>query len=113
MNGDALHKIGKRIREIRKVRGFTQESLGEKCGFTFSYIGGIERGENNVSIRNLEKIAVALDVELHEFFIDNTHLKAQAKKNAEIEEMLSILLTLNEKDLKKAKLILNELFKNN
>lgn len=109
--GDALSKVGKRIREIRKAKGYSQESLGEKCGFTFSYIGGIERAENNVSIRNLERIAEALEVELFEFFIDHKDTKRLASKTALAEDVINLLLTLDDKKLKKASSILNEIFK--
>ncbi|CAM4470324.1 helix-turn-helix domain-containing protein [Paenibacillus typhae] len=110
---DALNKIGKRIREIRKARGLSQEALGEKCGFTFSYIGGIERAENNVSIKNLEKIANALNVELYEFFIDLKAERQLSKKLDEFDDVLDMLLSLDSKELKRAKTILKEVFKSN
>ncbi|OMD80418.1 MULTISPECIES: helix-turn-helix domain-containing protein [Paenibacillus] len=109
---DALNKVGKRIREIRKSRGLSQESLGERCGFTFSYIGGIERAENNVSIKNLEKIAHALNVEIYEFFVDHKAENQISKKLDEFDDVLDLLLSLDDKELKRARIILNEVFKN-
>lgn len=47
----------KSIGVLRKERGLSQEALGEKGGFHFSYIGQIERGEKNVSLLNLHKIS--------------------------------------------------------
>lgn len=38
------------------MKGLSQEQLGEICGFRFSYIGGVERGERNISLENIEKI---------------------------------------------------------
>ncbi|PWW02499.1 helix-turn-helix protein [Paenibacillus cellulosilyticus] len=108
---DALTKVGKRIREIRKAKGLSQEKLGEECGFTFSYIGGIERAENNVSIRNLEKIANALNVELYEFFIDLRSERKLAAKAKQVDEIEELLINLDNKQLAKAKTILFEIFK--
>lgn len=108
---DALNRVGKRIREIRKARGLSQEALGEKCGFTFSYVGGVERAENNISIKNLEKIATALNVELYEFFIDHKADKQISKKLDEFDDVLDLLLSLDSKELKRARTILNEVFK--
>lgn len=70
MNEDreVLKLVGARIRALRKERGYSQESLGEKGGFHFSYIGQIERGEKNVSLVNLAKIAESLDVNLIQLF---------------------------------------------
>lgn len=51
-----------RIREWRERRGFSQEELAEKSGFSYSYLSRMERGERNVSLKTLAKIAPALDV---------------------------------------------------
>jgi len=66
---EILVQVGKRIRELRKARGLSQHALAEKCGFTFSYIGGVERAEKNISLINLSKITDALEVGVHQFFI--------------------------------------------
>ena len=54
------------MRELRKAAGFTQESFAEACALDRTYIGGIERGERNVSLRNIEVIARALEVSISE-----------------------------------------------
>ena len=54
------------MRELRKAAGFSQESLADLCGLDRTYIGGIERGERNVSLRNIEVIARALKVSISE-----------------------------------------------
>jgi transcriptional regulator with XRE-family HTH domain len=55
-----LAKFGKRVRHFRKLAGLSQERLADRCGLDRTYIGGIERGERNVSLRNIEIIARAL-----------------------------------------------------
>jgi len=54
--------FGKRVRELRKLRGWSQEEFGLKVALDRSYIGGVERGERNVSLENICLIAAALDV---------------------------------------------------
>ena len=54
--------VGMRVRRLRKKKGWSQEELGYQCGLHRNYIGGIERGERNVAILNLEKLAKALGV---------------------------------------------------
>ncbi|MET1168220.1 helix-turn-helix transcriptional regulator, partial [Bacillus velezensis] len=48
--------VGNRIRELRKAKGWTQEQLAEAAGLHYSYIGGVERGDRNISLETLEKI---------------------------------------------------------
>ena len=60
--------FGRRVRELRKEQGLSQEALALVCALDRTYIGGIERGERNVSLINIEKIAVALGVPVRELF---------------------------------------------
>ncbi len=64
----ALIKLGENIRELRKSRGFSQESFADEAGLDRTYMGGIERGERNIATINLIRIALALDVEVGELF---------------------------------------------
>ncbi|MGL5066045.1 MAG: helix-turn-helix domain-containing protein [Microcoleus sp.] len=57
-----LQQFGDRVRTLRKARGLSQEQLAEKTGLHRTYIGGIERGERNVSLINIVRLAKALDV---------------------------------------------------
>lgn len=59
---DVLKRFGVRVRELRAARGFSQESFAAHCGLDRTYVGGIERGERNLALRNIEAIAKALDV---------------------------------------------------
>jgi transcriptional regulator with XRE-family HTH domain len=50
------------VRRLRQARGFSQEELAERAGVHRTYVGMLERGEKNVTIYNIERIALALDV---------------------------------------------------
>lgn len=54
--------VGRNIRRIRKARGLTQEQLAEEAGMAMRYLSGVERGEENPTLRFLAKIAEALGV---------------------------------------------------
>ena len=69
MGDTALRKFGARVRELREVRGFSQEGLAERVGIHRTYMGGVERGERNPSLRNILRIAKALGVDPAELFV--------------------------------------------
>ncbi|MBU0978292.1 MAG: helix-turn-helix transcriptional regulator [Patescibacteria group bacterium] len=62
-------KFGKRLRVLRKSAQLSQEDLGFKANIHRTYIGAVERGEQNVSLDNIYRLAKALKVELKELFI--------------------------------------------
>lgn len=59
---DFLREIGYRIRELRTERKWTQAQLADACGLHRTFIGSVERGERNVAILSLRKIAKTLRV---------------------------------------------------
>ena len=63
-SSDILQRFGKRVRDLRQRAELSQEDFAERCELDRTYIGGIERGERNVSLRNIEVIASALDMKL-------------------------------------------------
>ena len=54
--------FGRNVRKYRNERGLSQEQLAEKAGLHRTYIGMIERAEKNITLCNMEKIAMALNV---------------------------------------------------
>lgn len=64
----ALVSLGKTIRSLRADRKISQEALAHGASLDRSYMGGIERGEHNITILNLTKIAVQLDLKMSELF---------------------------------------------
>lgn len=69
MKSDINEEVGFNIRRIREKRGLSQEKLAALAGLHRAYIGQIERGEKNIGLKNLEKIAKALEVPVR-FLVD-------------------------------------------
>jgi transcriptional regulator with XRE-family HTH domain len=60
--------FARNLRRIRNRLGISQEALGDAAGLHRTYIGSVERGERNVSIDSIERIALSLGVEISELF---------------------------------------------
>ena len=63
---DILIRFGQRVRSLRQDQGYSQESFAAECGLDRTYMGGIERGERNLALRNIEIIAQTLGISLSE-----------------------------------------------
>ena len=64
-------KLGKRIYELRTAQSLSQEKLALKANIDRAYMHLIEKGKTNVSIELIEKIAIALEIEIRELFDEN------------------------------------------
>tara|TARA_R110002049_G_scaffold119431_3_gene273688 strand:- start:1244 stop:1465 length:222 start_codon:yes stop_codon:yes gene_type:complete len=63
---DILKRFGTRVRELRKEQGYSQENFAYACELDRTYMGGIERGQRNVALRNIERIADTLGISVAE-----------------------------------------------
>ena len=59
-------RVGMRIRKLRKERDWSQEEFADECGLHRTYMGSVERGERNLTLNSLHKIATTLKVSLPE-----------------------------------------------
>lgn len=66
-----LQQIGKKIRFLRKQRNLSQEEFADLANIDRTYIGGVERGERNITILIVKKIADALEVSVKDLFDDD------------------------------------------
>lgn len=62
MKGDVLTSFGERVRALRERSGLSQEALAARAGIHRTYMGGVERGERNISLKNIVRLAAALGV---------------------------------------------------
>lgn len=65
---DIKWKFGQRMKDLRIIKGYSQERLSYKAGLDRTYVNSIENGKRNVSIKNIIKIVNALDISLSDFF---------------------------------------------
>jgi transcriptional regulator with XRE-family HTH domain len=101
---DILKLVGQRIRSLRKERGLSQEQLGEKGGFHYSYIGQVERGEKNVSLLNLAKISEALEVSLSQLF---AYVDGEERRTDSGNDLLEILSALRDQKPDQVRMVRN------
>ena len=63
MEGDLQRTLGRNLRAYREAQGLSQEAFADVLGVHRTYMGGLERGERNLTLKSLERIAAKLDVE--------------------------------------------------
>ena len=82
-SAELAQRFGRRIRTLRKTRGLTQEQLGRATGLDYKHIGAIERGGKQSSFTAVAKIAVALDVDVHELFLPESQIGDDVRADVE------------------------------
>jgi transcriptional regulator with XRE-family HTH domain len=61
MEGDLQRNIGRNLRAYRQARGLSQEAFADELDYHRTYMGGIERGERNLTLRSVERIAALIE----------------------------------------------------
>ena len=63
MEGELQERVGRNLRRYRAALGLSQEALADELGVHRTYMGGLERGERNLTLKSLERIAERLNVD--------------------------------------------------
>lgn len=63
MEGELQRRVGLNLRRYREARGLSQEAFADVLGLHRTYVGGLERGERNLTLKSLERIAVLIKVD--------------------------------------------------
>jgi len=80
------------LKKWRKIKGFSQEKLAEKCGTAHSYIRQLESGKGHPSFAFIEKIASALQIEPYQLFFDETAKSGKSARERYMEAIHKKLL---------------------
>lgn len=67
---DIKTSFGKRLRVLRQAKGLSQEELAHEAGLDRTYVSSVERGQRNISLENIERLAIALGVKIKDLFED-------------------------------------------
>lgn len=81
-----LTKVGRSIRALRKARNWSQEELAERADLHVNFIGGVERGERNLTLENLAKLSRGLKTPLSDIFA-----LAESGNADEVRELAALL----------------------
>ncbi len=68
MQEHILVRYGQAVRKVRLEQGMSQEELADRCGLHRTYISDVELGKRNISLENIERIAISLSKDLSDFF---------------------------------------------
>ena len=83
--------LGRRIRSLRNIKGWTQQELGSRADINYKFLGEIERGRQNPSFNVLLKIASALEVELPELIRFGHEISDRREIEGRIKEILKTI----------------------
>ncbi len=83
--GQLRKQLGRRIRQLRQARGWTQQELAERAALDYKYLGAVERSERNITIDNVEKIADGFDIEAHQLFLFSARGEASEERVTEVK----------------------------
>ena len=63
MEGELQKTLGRNLRRLRESQGMSQEDFADKLGYHRTYLGGVERGERNLTLRSVERIAALTGID--------------------------------------------------
>ncbi|MGG6313467.1 helix-turn-helix domain-containing protein [Paenibacillus macerans] len=106
---DVAKQVGKNVRYYRKLKGLTQEQLAESTETYGSYIGRLERGEQNVQLETLHRIADALQVSVYALF--RTPGFDQLNDQTRIWQIVQLLQEQSAEEQARAYRVLKEMFR--
>ena len=104
---DIYVMVGQRIRFYRKFIDLTQEQLGERTGIDQSYLGRIERGEINVTLETLDKLAKALGIDAAKLL--SISPEKEQPKEAIIAQINALFESLEEQELERMHTIVQQI----
>lgn len=107
---DLNKAIGKRIKQLRKSKGLTQEQLAEKCTVSVHHISGLERGLHSPSLAMLERMAHILGVSIRDFFEPEMQ-KKKTDLDVSVDILLKYLYRMKADDLKLLTLMARRILK--
>ena len=91
--------FGKRIRQLRLSKGLSQPSLAKLANMDYKYLAALERGERNVTIRNIQRILDALDVDPSQLWSQKSP-KPTAPKNPDVTFLITVAERLDKPSCK-------------
>jgi transcriptional regulator with XRE-family HTH domain len=83
---DVQTRFGQRLRELRTGKGISQETLAESAGLHRTYVSSVERGERNVTLTTIEKLAAALGVPMTELIPSGPDSRRSGKSSRGLQE---------------------------
>jgi len=95
---DVCRLLGQRLRALRKQRGLTQEEVGERAGVNPRYYAEVERGQRNISVGSLQKIADGLGLTLEDIF----RFSVNRALTEDEEKIVSLIILVLSKGSKKS-----------
>jgi len=99
---DLLEQIGVKVKGFRNKKNLTQEDLAEKSGLHPTYIGSVERGERNLTVESLDKIAKGLGCDIRDLFERRKTKRYPTLQEKVAGEIMQLLRRKDEKTLQLA-----------
>ena len=99
--------LGRKIRALRKEKGWSQQELGNQADINYKFLGEIERGQQNPTVNIMIKISKALNIDLPELFRFEHEILNRKEIEAQIKQ---ILKTIPDKDLRNILMLLQALY---